>query len=109
MTDELTLGELQVKVNAFVDARRWRPYHSPKNLAMSMAIEAAELMEHFQWLSLEESRTQLEDAEKKAEIASEVADVLIYALSFAEVTQIDLTEAILAKLARNEERFPVSG
>ncbi|MGB0387763.1 MAG: nucleotide pyrophosphohydrolase [Ardenticatenaceae bacterium] len=103
---EATLSELQARVKHFVEEREWRSFHNPKNLAISIAIEAAELMEHFQWLTNEQSQERLRDPDKRAEVAAEVADVLIYALSFAEATNIDLTEAILTKLARNEQRFP---
>lgn len=101
-----TLSDLQTRVNNFVEARDWRSFHNPKNLALSISIESAELMEHFQWLTIEQSRKRLDDPTKRAEIAAELADVLIYALSFAEATKIDITDAILKKLARNEERFP---
>lgn len=103
---QYTLSDLQARVNNFVDERNWRPFHNPKNLALSIAIESAELMEHFQWLTIEQIGERLDDPIKRAEVAAELADVLIYALSFAEVTNIDITEAILKKLARNEERFP---
>lgn len=103
---QCTLSDLQARVNNFVEARDWRSFHNPKNLALSIAIESAELMEHFQWLTIEQIGERLDDPTKRAEVAAELADVLIYALSFAEVTNIDITEAILKKLARNEERFP---
>ena len=103
---QCTLSDLQARVNNFVEERDWRSFHNPKNLALSIAIESAELMEHFQWLTIEQIEQQLSDPTKRAEVAAELADVLIYALSFAEATKIDITEAILKKLARNEERFP---
>ncbi len=105
--NEPTLAELQAQVARFVEEREWRRFHSPKNLAMSVAIEAAELMEHFQWLSAEEGEARLLDPATRAAVAEELADVLIYALSFAEALGIDPAEAIRAKLARNEQRFPV--
>lgn len=104
--NEPTLGELQAQVADFVEARDWRRFHSAKNLAMSLAIEVAELMEHFQWLSAEEGAAQLDDPAVRAAVAEELADVLIYALSFAETTGIDPAEAIMTKLARNEQQFP---
>ncbi len=103
---EWTLSDLQARVNHFIDERDWRSFHNPKNLALSISIESAELIEHFQWLTIEQSKKLLDDPTKRAEIAAELADVLIYALSFAEATDIDITEAILKKLARNEKRFP---
>jgi NTP pyrophosphatase (non-canonical NTP hydrolase) len=107
MNDEqTTMAALKQAVDAFVAPREWYTYHSPKNLAMSIAIEAAEVMEHFQWYTAQESIERMTDPELRAEVADEVADVLIYCLSLVNVTQIDISEAILAKLARNETRFP---
>ena len=103
----MTVRELRDAVDHFVDARDWYQYHTPKHLAMSIAIEAAEIMEHFQWYSTQESVELLQDPELKAEVADELADVLIYCLSFANSADVDVSQAILAKLARNEGRFPV--
>jgi NTP pyrophosphatase (non-canonical NTP hydrolase) len=107
MDTTTTLGELRHAVHDFVAARDWYQYHTPKNLAMSIAIEAAEIMEHFQWLSNEESRSLLDDEQMRAEVADELADVLIYCLSFANTSGIDISTVVAAKLARNEGRFPV--
>ena len=104
---QTTVGALRAAVHQFVAERDWYQYHSPKNLAMSIAIEAAEIMEHFQWLTTEEAAARMADAEQRAEVADEVADVLIYCLSFANSSGIDLSQAILNKLARNQGRFPV--
>ncbi len=108
MDDQTTLGELRTAVDQFVAARDWHQFHTPKNLAMSIAIEAAELMEHFQWLTIEQSSALMTDPAKRAEVADELADVLIYCLSFANSTGIEVSQAIQAKLARNETRFPVA-
>lgn len=102
-----TLGELRDLVAQFVAARDWQSFHSPKNLAMSIAIEAAEIMEHFQWYTTEESTRRMDDADLRAEMADEVADVLIYCLSLANSTGIDISQAIRTKIARNEGRFPI--
>lgn len=107
--DETTVAELRAAVERFVTVRHWEGYHSPKNLAMSVAIEAAEIMEHFQWMTVEQSWTAMADPETRAAVADEVADVLIYCLSFANRTGIDVSDAVLRKLARNESRFPVEG
>ncbi len=104
-----TIADLRALLRAFVAARRWEPYHTPKNLAMSIAIEAAELMEHFQWYSSDESRLLVQDEAARAAIAEELADVLIYALHFANECGIDVSGAVRAKVARNERRFPVEG
>lgn len=107
MDEETTVGELREAVHTFVEARDWYQYHTPKHLAMSIAIEAAEIMEHFQWRTATQSIEMLKDPEIRAEVADELADVLIYCLSFANSTGIDASTAIKTKLARNEERFPV--
>jgi NTP pyrophosphatase (non-canonical NTP hydrolase) len=102
-----TLADLRQAVAAFVDAREWQPFHTPKNLSISVAIEAAELMEHFQWLTQEEAQAALDDAATRAKVADELADVVIYCLSMSNACGIDISAAVLAKLARNEGRFPV--
>lgn len=107
MDDTTTIGELRAAVAQFVSARDWEQFHTPKNLAISIAIEAAEIMEHFQWSSLEQAAALVTDDDARAEVADELADVLIYCLSFANTAQIDIAAAIRAKLARNEGRFPV--
>jgi len=104
---ETRVGELREAVQEFVSARNWEGYHNPKNLAMSIAIEAAEIMEHFQWITIDEGRALMAEEEARVEVADELADVMIYCLSFANATEIDVSEAILKKLARNEGRFPV--
>ena len=108
MDGQITIAYLREAVWQFVAARHWEGYHTPKNLAMSIAIEAVEIMEHFQWLTPEESRRYLQDPETRAAVADELADVLIYCLSLANQGGIDLSAAVQAKLARNEERFPIS-
>ena len=107
MDEQTTVADLRTAVHHFVAARDWYQFHTPKNLAMSIAIEAAELMEHFQWSSLEESAARMEDEAARAIVADELADVLIYCLSFANSSGIDVSAAIRTKLARNEGRFPV--
>ncbi len=108
MSDEtVTLADLRRRVSQFVAARDWEQYHGPKNLSMSIAIEAAELMEHFQWLSSDQAAQALQEDGAVAAVADELADVLLYSLSLANVLQIDLSAAILGKLERNESRFPV--
>ena len=102
-----TLAQLRLAVAQFVGARQWEPYHNPKNLAMSISIEAAELQEHFQWGTIEDGMEYVQDEDNRLAVADELADVLIYCLSFANATGIDVSTAILDKLARNEHRFPV--
>lgn len=107
MDDKTTVADLRAAVRSFVERRDWRQYHTPKNLAMSIAIEAAEIMEHCQWLTVEESAAALADPAVHAAVAEELADVIIYCLSFANSTGIDVADAVLTKLERNESRFPV--
>lgn len=104
---DTTVAALRSAVHQFVADREWYQYHSPKNLAMSIAIEAAEIMEHFQWLTGDEAAALLHKPGPRAEVADELADVLIYCLSFANSTGIDISEAIFQKLIRNQTRFPV--
>jgi NTP pyrophosphatase (non-canonical NTP hydrolase) len=103
-----TVGALRRAVAAFVDARDWRPFHSPKNLSMSIAIEASELMEHFQWLDNEQAQDACTDAGVQAAVAEELADIVIYCLSLSNALDLDLTSSVLGKLQANEHRYPSS-
>ena len=107
MDARTTLDDLRTVVERFIAARNWEGYHSPKNLAISIAIEAGEIMEHFQWCTAEESRQLVSEPTRKAEVADELADVVIYCLSLANQLDVDLSKAVLEKLERNEGRFPV--
>ena len=101
------IKDLQEKVAQFIAERDWNQFHSPKNIAMSIAIESAELMEIFQWRTIEESqKTELLEA-KREDIEDEVADIMIYLLSFVNVTKIDLYKAVVNKIDRNQSRFPI--
>lgn len=102
-----TVAELKARVLAFVRERDWEQFHAPKNLSMALAAESGELMEHFLWASPEESRAIAQNPAKRAKIAEELADVVIYALEFANVTQLDLAAAIEAKMAANAKKYPV--
>ncbi len=101
-----TLTDLRALIADFVDRRDWHQFHAPKNLAMSLAIEAAELMEHFQWISAEESRQVADDPARLAEVSDELADVLCYALAMANELRLDLSAAIRGKMAKNEQKYP---
>jgi NTP pyrophosphatase (non-canonical NTP hydrolase) len=101
---QVTLHELKARMAAFVDERDWQQFHSPKNLSMSIAIEAAELMEHFQWLTVEQSQQLGADALQ--EIGEELADIVLYSLSLANYLQIDLSETVLAKMEKNQRKYP---
>ena len=101
-----TLAELKKWVDDFVDRRDWHQFHAPKNLVMSMAIEAAELMEHFQWVSAEESRAVVENPQRMEAVADELADVLCYGLALANELRLDLSTALRRKMAKNEQKYP---
>jgi NTP pyrophosphatase (non-canonical NTP hydrolase) len=103
---QTTLAELKQLVDDFVDRRDWHQFHSPKNLSMSLAIEAAELMEHFQWLSAEQSRDVPRQPQRLAAVSEELADVLCYALAMANQLGLDLSTAIRQKMAQNEQKYP---
>jgi NTP pyrophosphatase (non-canonical NTP hydrolase) len=100
-----SLGTLRERIRAFAEARAWERYHTPKNLAIALAVEAAELLEPFQWLTPEESAT-LDDVQREA-VRQEVADVLIYLTRLADLLDIDLLDAAADKLALNARKYPV--
>jgi len=97
---------LQRQLRDFAAARDWQPYHAPKNLAMALMVEAAELLELFQWLTLEESHTLAHNAASKERLSDEMADVLLYLLQLADHTGVDLEQAVAAKLVKNARKYP---
>jgi NTP pyrophosphatase (non-canonical NTP hydrolase) len=99
-----TVQTLRDLMEQFVSERDWHQFHSPKNLAMSLSIEAAELMEHFQWLTTEQS--QAINDETKHDVGEELADVLCYAFSIANSLNIDITSAVYAKMEKNQLKYP---
>ncbi len=99
-----SLEDLNTQLLAFARERDWEQFHSPKNLSMALAGEAGELLEHFQWLSEEQSGTL--DATKKDEVALELADILIYLIRLSERLDIDLVDAAYRKMAINQVRYP---
>jgi NTP pyrophosphatase (non-canonical NTP hydrolase) len=102
-----TLATLKNAVRRFGEERSWQPFHSPKNLVMGLAIETAELMEHFLWVDNAASLAVLADPGKKQAIAEELADVAVYLLNLANVMDIDLSDAITAKMIKNALKYPV--
>ncbi len=108
LSDSTTrISELKERVLAFVHERDWEQFHSPKNLSMALAAETAELMEHFLWATPEESKSVAKDPAKRAKIAEELADVVIYALEFANSTGLDVAASIESKIAANARKYPV--
>lgn len=102
-----TVAELRELVDEFVRKRDWKQFHSPKNLAMALAIEAAELMEHFQWVEVSASREMAHDTEKLAAVAEELSDVLAYTLAMANSMGIDLSDSLHNKMVKNALKYPV--
>ncbi|MBK7015741.1 MAG: nucleotide pyrophosphohydrolase [Sulfuritalea sp.] len=101
------LTSLRDALRDFCAARDWHRYHTPKNLVMALSVEAAELVEHFQWATAEESLNLA--AAKRAEVADEIADVLIYLTELADVLEIDPIAAARAKIAKNALKYPAPG
>ncbi|MFF8092873.1 nucleotide pyrophosphohydrolase [Streptomyces sp. NPDC016675] len=101
------LPALQRRLAEFAAARDWQPYHTPKNLAAALSVEASELVEIFQWLTPEQSARVMADPDTAHRVRDEVADVLAYLLQFCEVLDVDPLAALAAKIERNELRFPV--
>ena len=99
-----SLIELRDMIRTFVRARDWEQFHAPKNLAMGLSIEAGELMEHFLWLTPEASESL--SAEKRALVADEMGDVFVYLIRLADRLEIDLREAVEAKLRKNAAKYP---
>ncbi|MFC8492088.1 nucleotide pyrophosphohydrolase [Streptomyces sp. NPDC057235] len=105
-TTDNSVAGLRRRLVEFAAARDWQPYHTPKNLAAALSVEAAELLEIFQWLTPEQAERVMEDPESAHRVADEVADVLAYLLQFCEALGIDPLAALAAKIDRNELRFP---
>ncbi len=100
------VAALRKLVSDFVLERDWQQFHTPKNVAMALAIEAAELMEHFQWLTPGQSREVAEQPEKLNQVAEELADVVCYALALANELKIDVTSALHDKMEKNRRKYP---
>lgn len=104
--DGLDVAKLQRRLADFATARNWQPFHTPKNLAAALSVEASELVEIFQWLTPQESARVMDDPDTAHRVTDEVADVLAYLLQLCEVLGIDALAALDAKIDRNEQRFP---
>lgn len=107
MDQNATFESAKRKVSEFRDARDWLKNDTPRSLAISISVEAAELLEHFQWKSDEQIQQSLTSQQIRSEISEELADVLIYCLGFADVLGIDVSEAISKKLLKNGEKYPI--
>jgi len=107
LDSKTTISQLREQVHKFVDDRDWSKYHNPKNLTMSIAIEAAELMEIFQWSDEKELVDLMTDAKVLERVELELADVIIYCLSLANVAGLDVAQIIAKKIKQNEGKYPV--
>jgi NTP pyrophosphatase (non-canonical NTP hydrolase) len=103
-----TVAELREAMRRFVAERKWEPYHSPKNLAMGLMVEAAELLEHFVWIEGAASYTLVQQPDRREALADELADVAGNLLNLCNVLDIDLSEAIAAKLRKNAQKYPAT-
>ena len=103
-----TVDDLRELVQQFVDERDWNQFHSPKNLSMALAIEAAELMEHFQWITTEASRRLADEPAKLGKIGEELADVLCYTLALANALGLDMASTLRDKMEKNRAKYPAS-
>jgi len=101
------IEDLMSRIRAFAQARSWERFHTPKNLAMALAGEAGELLAELQWLTDDEIHEALSDEDRRDRVRMEAADVFMYLLRFADVTGIDLAQATLDKMARNDLRYPI--
>jgi dCTP diphosphatase len=100
-----TIHELKTKIKSFIEERDWQQFHSPKNMSMNIATEAAELMELFLWVDCNQSKDEFE--KKQTDIEQEIADVAIAVFNFCARMNIDLTQAIEEKMKLNGQRYPV--
>ncbi len=101
----MDLDKIQTRIREFRDERDWMQFHNPKNLAISLVLEATEVLEHFQWKSPEQSEAHAVKA--RDEIADEIADVAVYLIELADNLGIDIEQAILSKLDKNSAKYPV--
>ena len=109
MNDNNTvINDLKKTVKHFVDERQWSQFHTSKNLSMSIAIESAELMEIFQWLSKKESAEAMSSGKLRSKAIDEVADVFIYLIAFCNQNNIDIKQAIDQKMKKNKKKYPAN-
>ena len=104
---KITIAQIKKELENFSKKRDWKKYHTPKDLAISISIEAGELLETFQWLTDEEITQVLNDPKKFHQIKSELADVFAYAFTLSNRLDIDVSEAIFDKINENEKKYPV--
>lgn len=107
MSDQTTtVADLRAMMKKFVDERDWSQFHNPKNLSMAIAIEAAELMEHFQWIEGHKAGDIRDSADEFRLVREELSDILAFALSFANALDIDISDALQEKMVKNAKKYP---
>ncbi len=105
MDDTTTVQDLKTVVEDFVEERDWAQFHSPKNLSMALAVEASELMDLFKWKTVEEAQEEMKD-KLLEDAADELADIMIYAIAFANRNGIDIAKAVTSKTEKNKAKYP---
>jgi len=103
----MNLEEIRVRLAEFAKVRNWEQFHSPKNLAMALAVEAAELLEIFQWLTEQQSNNIKDDEKEMALIREEIADIFIYLIRLSDKLGVDIEQAVTAKIAKNDQKYPI--
>ena len=103
----MNLEQIRLRLAAFARERNWDQFHTPKNLSMALAAEAAELLEIFQWLTDEESKAIVDDEKDMVLVRQEIADVFIYLTRLADKLGVDFEKAVLDKIAENEKKYPI--
>lgn len=103
----MDIKTIQQRLRKFAEERNWEQFHSPKNLSMALAAEAAELLEIFQWLNEKQSKDIVNSEKDMAQVKEEIADVFIYLMRLADKLNIDIEKEVLAKIALNEKRYPI--
>jgi NTP pyrophosphatase (non-canonical NTP hydrolase) len=104
----MTIPDIQAKLRTFAKERDWEQFHSPKNLSMALSVEVSELMEHFQWMSCEESLSENLGDSTSVGVTDELADIFLYTLRLADQLNVDLSAAAIQKIAKNAEKYPIS-
>jgi len=107
-TAPLRWEDLPQRLRDFAAERDWQPFHSPKNLASALIVEAGELLEHFQWLTEEQSRALAQPGPAQDAVAAEMADVLLYLVQLASALEVDLLDAAARKMVVNAAKYPVA-
>ena len=102
-----TVDELRQMIREFVSERNWERFHAPKNISMALAIEASELMEHFQWMEGERSRLIAEEPELMQAVRDEIADVVCYAMAMCNELNVDLATCMREKMVKNRQKYPL--